>query len=73
VVILSSFVSFANGVVPLRKFVTLLLVPVAADEAGYTPWVKSGEVTHRRLHAGVLRRELTQTLLSCAVQALTKY
>lgn len=48
----SSFALFVTGAVPLRKFVTLLLVPVAADDTGHTPWVKSGEMTHMGLHMG---------------------
>lgn len=52
VVISSGFALFVTGVVPLRTFVILLLVPVAVGDTGHTPWVKSGEVTHMGLHMG---------------------
>lgn len=38
--------------VPLRKFATLLMVPVSANNTGCTLWVKSGEVTQTGLHMG---------------------
>lgn len=51
-VVSSIFALLVTDAVPLRKFVTLLLVPVAAGDTGHTVWVKSGEVTHMGLRMG---------------------
>lgn len=45
-------VLLVTGAVPLRKFATLLMVPVFANDTGCTLWVKSGEVTQTGLHMG---------------------
>lgn len=61
-VISSSFALFVTGAVTLKKLVTLLLIPLAVDDTGHTLWVKTGKVTHMRLHMGEPSRRINPNI-----------